>query len=224
MKQSRATYIMVILIAAIVVALLLLFNEIRRRMIIGSQQRIVKTISEEITEVQELGFGENESAIRSLSARLQDASEALNQTQAHWFLWHNKKQNTPLQTHLQELIALHTKMLESYRLDLRDWRKLGIDGQSSLIQFTQKQIAKLQRKLEKLQHNRRIIGSNIGATQETLNSLGTVAAKSVARYKQELKTILATGVQSTDPRVCHLKSRLNDRIRYTCQIDQLSGR
>jgi len=225
MKHSRTLYVLLALIALVAAAVLVL-NELQRRKIIDSRQEIIEEIQEEMRELQEeLGFDKESPAISNLADRLHRASAALEQAKGQWFvLTLQQTERAPIQTHLQGLIDLHTKMLASYRCDLRDYRKLGVEPDSSLMQFTNSQIARLERKLAKLRHNLRVTEKDTRSVHAKLNSLRTLSAESVAHYKGELRTALANGTPADSPRVAHLRARLNDRIRYTSQIDRLSQR
>jgi len=223
--KSRTLYLLLALIA-LAATVLFVINELQRRKIIGSRQEIIEEINEEIRELkEELGFDDQTAAVKSLTDRLYAASSALEQAKHQRFVLNLQQQEQPtIHTHLQGLIDLHTKMLASYRRDLRDYHKLNVAPDSSLVQFTNNQIARLERKLAKFRHNLRIAQKDTKSVNTKLNSLRKLGAEAVAHYKNALREELTADTHANSPRVTHLKACLNDRVRYASQIARLSQR
>jgi len=221
MKQSRTTYLLIVIIATAVVSLLI-YQQIRRHTAVQKDKATIENIKNEITELKELGFKEDEPAIKRLSERLQEVHNQLEHVEKSWFN-NNARKSSPLQTHLEGLIALHTKMLESYQRDLHDYRKFGMKAESAIVQFTRKQIVRIKKKLAKLQNNLQTAQSDTKVMQVKLASLHALCQKAITAYKAELRGLLANGGTTQGPRLAHLKARLNDKIRLACEIDRLSN-
>jgi len=221
MKRSPIRCLLALAAIIVVVALLLVYRTYKED-IVRIRKEAVEEISEEIDELKkELGLDDNDVAIRRLQSHRSQLAEKAAQAENNWLGQTDAQRTAPLHAHLESLIALHTHMLESYKRDLHDYRKLGIASSSNLMQFTHAKIDKLKRKIAKLTHNLQVLEKDKDAARVKLGKLRTLCAQTIGQYKQELRSALATSDRTKAPRVAFLKARLGDKIRTRCQIDQL---
>jgi len=225
MKQPRARYMLIALVAAVISAMIAfaIYQYVRRQIIIDVQELTIKKITDEITEVQELGLRDTDPAVRALRDRLATATEQRENARNSWFVVKRGSATpSPLHTHLQGLITLHTKMLNSYRRDLRDYRKRDVSDSSALVAATRNKITNLQRKLAKLTGNLQIAETDAAAVQLKLTELRNLYTDAIAQCKDELRTLARAGAAANDPRVRLLQEHLSTKLHCACQIDQLS--
>jgi len=218
MKHAHTTRIVIILIAGLIFIALFLFNCARKRTALIEKKQLVATLTNELNELKNLGLSNDDTAMRNLHERLAHAENVLRNTKECWFV--RSTHAAPIRTHLQGLITLHKKMIGSYQRDLHDYRKLGVEEKSSLVKFTNRQIRRLRHKIAKFEHNLQIAERDRSAVHVKLTSLRKACDQAIAQYKHELKVAMAGPANATH--TTHLKTRLNDAVRQSCEIDRLA--
>ncbi len=123
---------------------LFIFRQIERRAQINFGQEMVTQALREIQELKEVGFAEQDEAVRSLRSRAKLSQHKISELENNWHLFNQKRTLKNLDTKkLARLIQLNKKMINSYAQDINEYQKLGLPQNHKVISFAQDSIVRL---------------------------------------------------------------------------------
>jgi len=219
MKQPRASHIAVALVAAVLLATGMGLNQWKRNRRIRAQQKTVTKVERELHDLRDLGLTDDDVALRSLKGLLEWEQEELQRLQTSWFdRGPHRNGMARLDAHLHELVALHRNMLESYRRDLRDYRRLGIGDETAIVTFARKKIDRLRRKIATFEQNRSATGVDPQPIHTRLGKLRTTNEQAITHCKNALHRCQP---DADAPRAALLRAQLNDKVRRACDLERM---
>lgn len=214
MKQWMKFLIAVCMAIVIILAGLYVANEMRRRHIIAQGEQTVSQAQAEIAEMQQLGFADRDSIMKSLHERIAGTEQFLSYAREKtWVLSLKLDENQSRRKKLERLIALNKKILRSYKLDLMDAYRFEHPDADQHVAFCRNKIAHTVVELAHLIRSHKHISGNMkkelslkehALLQQTID----LNNRMIADIKQEIKADLNEGLFFEDKKIQEKRIKL----------------